>query len=103
MSAMKNYFDFSCMTMCGISRVRLLGHMDDWLQLKKSIIGLNEYGLEWWTASLVEIIQKIIDSLNGEVDAKFWKYIFKFYPARGSGQVSRVNGWIMNFFPYFHK
>ena len=53
---------------------------------------------------MVEILDKIISSYEGEVDELFWKYIYKFYRGGSSGgPESVVNGWIVTFIPYFHE
>jgi len=49
---------------------------------------------------MVEILDKIISSYEGEVDLLFWKYIYKFYKGFLSGPQSTVNGWIVTFIPY---
>ena len=49
----------------------------------------------------MEILDKIIDTYTEEnVDPKFWKYIFKYYPGGGSGVNPSMDGWIINFIPY---
>lgn len=63
---------------------------------------LNKFDLEWWTKNLLEIIDKIIDSYEGNVDKKFWKCIFKYYSGGGSGVNPSVDGWIINFIPYLN-
>ena len=63
---------------------------------------LNEYDLKWWTKSILEIIDKIIESYKGNVDKDFWKYIFKHYIGAGSGVNPSVDGWIINFIPYLN-
>merc|ERR1712087_55664 len=104
MHAMKHYFAMVCMTMCGISKVKLLGTLEDWEKLRNSTKDLNEYGLDWWTNGLIEILDKIIQTYQGKNPKNFWKYIFKYYHARGgSGSAPYINGWILNFFPYFNK
>lgn len=101
MNAMQNFFSFRCQTDCGISKVRLEGELADWEKLKDATEKLNEYGLEWWTPSVVEILEKIIASYKGEnVDTKFWKHIFKYYYGGGSGVNPSIDGWIVNLIPY---
>ena len=48
-NAIKHNFEYKVRTLCGISKVKLLGKLDDWLLLKKSTLKLNVYGLKWWT------------------------------------------------------
>lgn len=56
-----------------------MGNHADWVQLRDRTDNLKEYGLGWWTINLVEILNKIIESIDGKVDKNFWKYIFKYY------------------------
>jgi len=50
---------------------------------------------------LIEIIDKIIETYNGtNNNPEFWKFIFKYYYAGGSGVNPSIDGWIVNFIPY---
>ena len=100
MNATQSFFSYKCRTDCGISKVKLEGSLQDWKNLKAMTEKLNNYELEWWTKSILEVIDKIIDSYEGRVDKKFWKYIFKYYYGGGSGVNPSVDGWIINFIPY---
>ena len=64
-NAMQHFFEYKCETDCGISKVRLEGREKDWIQLRKATENLNQYGFEWWTESILEIIDKIIKTYNG--------------------------------------
>ena len=68
--------------------------------LKQATEKLNDYGLQWWTPSLLEILDQFISTYKGNPDQKFWKYIFKYYYGGGSGVNPSIDGWIINFFPY---
>ena len=57
---MKHYFEYGMMTCCGISKVRLEGKLEDWVQLREATEKLNRYGLEWWTKNLIPILDKFI-------------------------------------------
>lgn len=98
---MQHFFSFRCHTDCGISKVRLEGELEDWEKLKEATKKLNEYGLDWWTPTLIEILDKIIATYKEEnVDKDFWKHIFKYYYGGGSGVNPSVDGWIVNLIPY---
>ena len=56
MNAMRHYVDYLIETACGISKVKLLGTLDDWVKLKDATEKLGCYGIEWWTKNLVEIL-----------------------------------------------
>lgn len=104
MNAMKKYLTLNVQTVCGISKVRLLGTLEDWKKLKSATESLIQYELEWWITNLLEILDKIIKEYQGEeTDKNFWKYIYKFYPGKNSNDSNMINGWILNFFPYFSK
>lgn len=101
MDAMKSYFDYCCMTMCGIKAVKLLGTEDDWLLLQERVEGLRQYDLDWWIDVLSPTVDNIVKSFKGEeIPELFWESIYKHYSARGSGSVPTVDGWITHFFPY---
>lgn len=101
MDSMKNYFEFCARTLCGIPRVKLTGTLEDWKQIKEKVIKLGQYDLEWWTEILVPILDKFIESYEGKVNKVFWNCIYKVVPpGEGSGAVTTVTGWILNFFPY---
>ena len=78
---MQNYFSYECHTDCGISKVKLLGTIEDWKHLREATGKLDEYGLDWWTKGLIDIFDNIIATFDGpsEKNAKFWKHIFKYY------------------------
>ena len=77
--------------------------MEDWQNLKEAIKNLDQYHLEWWTPSLIEIIDKIIDTYKGDnVDPDFWKHIFKYYDGVGSGVNDTIDGWVINLIPYIN-
>merc|ERR1712187_806090 len=101
---MKSYFDFRCRTMCGISKVKLLGTLQDWHLLCEKVEALREYELGWWVDELVPILDKILKTYKGEeVDKIFWYTIYKQWSTAGSGASTYVNGWITSFFPYINK
>jgi hypothetical protein len=104
MDCMKSYFEFRCMTCCGISKVKLLGTLEDWQLLCKKVEALREYELGWWVDELLPILGKILKTYKGEeVDKIFWYTIYKQWSTAGSGASTYVNGWITSFFPYVDK
>lgn len=103
MDCMKSYFEFRCGTLCGISKVKLLGTLEDWELLLAKVEGLRQYQLGWWVDELLPILQKILLTYKGEeVDRIFWYTIYKQWSTGGSGASTYVNGWITSFFPYIH-
>jgi len=105
MNAVQHYFSFAVMTGCGISKVRLTGSLEDWKSLYKTTENLAQYNLGWWIPHVLEPLEMIMktyeNSSNPSQELKdFWKYIFKYYGAGGSGMNPRIDGWLLNFFPY---
>jgi hypothetical protein len=97
MDAMKNYFEYTMQTCCGIPEIYLLGTTADWKSIRARAAVLSEYDLEWWTTPLCKVLDKIVAATEGEEDPEFWKSIYH----RGGGSGGPyVNGWIQNFFPY---
>ena len=70
MSAMESYFDFKCQTDCGISKVKLMGTLDDWKKLRNHIEGLGNPALmlEWWVNGTLWIIDNIILTYQGKMN-----------------------------------
>jgi len=103
MDCMKSYFDFRCSTCCGISKVKLMGTLEDWKALQEMVSNLRQYDLDWWIDSLEPVVKKIVKTYEGEKDSKFWYTIYKKYSTHGSGASTYVTGWITTFFPYINK
>ena len=62
---------------CGIPRVRFLGTLNDWKNLKKRILYLDRYGCGKWLNALLPVINKFIEAVQfGTVDKKFWKEVY---------------------------
>lgn len=97
---MQHYFDYKVLTCCGISKVKLLGTRQDWVKLKEATANLGTYGLDWWAESLCEILDEFIITYDGNPNKAFWNCIYKYSYVGGSGEVPRINGWILNFIPY---
>ena len=104
MDAMDNYFSYGVMTSCGIPSITLKGTSEDWQWILDNIQKFNEYELEWWTSSLIPILQQFVNASKGNIDKEFWQGIYKYVPpGGGSGAVPKINGWIIKFFPYIRK
>jgi hypothetical protein len=104
MDCMKSYFEFRCMTCCGISKVKLYGKEEDWAILRTKVQGLREYGLGWWIDALDPVLENIVKTYRGQpVNEKFWYTIYKRWSTGGSGASTYVTGWITHFFPYLNK
>jgi hypothetical protein len=97
MSAMKNYFDFTLMTMCGIPEITLLGSVEDWRAVRRRAEVLAEYGLTDWMKSLLPVLDQFTAAAAGRVDRAFWRSIYKLSDQSGGPYVT---GWINVLFPY---
>ncbi|TNV78068.1 hypothetical protein FGO68_gene16975 [Halteria grandinella] len=102
LDAMKNYFQYEVVCLCGISKVKMLGTLSDWQLLRDSTEKLRQYGCDWWIDYLLPILDKLILAYKGEVDKQFWNSIYVFRKGGGSGPPSSATGWIINFFPYIN-
>lgn len=79
MSAMKKFFDYTeMMCVCGIPNVTLEGTLEDWRDIRVRTEKLFEYGLEEWGNKLLHIIDKFIESYQGNVDKEFWGSIITY-------------------------
>ena len=76
MEICKNYFDYSCRTMCGFPEITLEGTEADWRVLKEAsqkLLGkcTKEFSKQWGLC-LFPLMDKLISARCGEVDALFW-------------------------------
>ena len=56
-------------TNCGIPKVRFLGTLSDWKNLKKKILYLDRFGCHKWLDVILPIINKFIEAIQkGVVD-----------------------------------
>lgn len=98
MSLLDEYYEFTLTTNCGIRKIHLNGKLGDWKKILYKVRALAEYDLNWWSRSMIPILEKIISTYNGEKDNKFWNKIYS-YNAPGDNN-GYVNGWINVFFPF---
>jgi HEAT repeat protein len=97
MDSLKNYFNYSTMTLCGIPEIRLMGTPKDWAKLIEKTQELSKYDLEWWTSEIIPFLKKIHESSKGNIDCDFWKSIYKINAESGG---DTITGWIIKFYPY---
>ncbi|KAM9994838.1 hypothetical protein ACTFIY_001039 [Dictyostelium cf. discoideum] len=99
MSTMKNYFNFVFQTYCGLSEVTLLGEINDWINLKERVEKLIQFDnkdgvIKKWLVYLSPVIDKFIDSANGNPDTTWWNQIVD-YREQSGGDV--LTGWLATF------
>jgi hypothetical protein len=105
LDAMKSYFSFSVLTLCGIPQIRLEGTVADWRNIRRRLRVIEELAVSGddaldvvtWSRRLDQVLEKIEQSASGLVDHDFWRSGYKW--GGGSGG-ERVTGWIHAFFPF---
>jgi hypothetical protein len=110
MDSFKKYFTYGRMVMdCGIPNAYLEGTRDDWTKLLEKINNLQKYAVDSsnpedklvkYVAKLSSVIQKCIDTYDGNVNVSFWNNIMTTETRRiGSGGQTQTYlwGWITYF------
>ena len=97
MAALRRYFDYELMCICGIPTIALEGSLEDWRDIRGRLSTLDTLGLGDWAARLAPILDQFVAAASGRVDGKFWRAIYSPKEAYG-GDV--VTGWIAELFPY---
>lgn len=97
MAAMRQYFDYTVVTLCGIPSITLLGSVDDWKSIRRRVEVLAEFNLEWWVKALVPVLDQFVVAASGQPDPAFWRSLYKLYDGSGGPYVT---GWINTLFPY---
>lgn len=98
MDSMNAYFEYACLTMCGIPEVRLEGSHEDWTRLAQKAEKLGStYEVQWWTERMLPRLETMAAHSNGQGDPAFWRDIYKWNHGSGGPY---VNGWIVDFIPY---
>jgi len=91
------YYAYVGGIICGIPEITLTGTVDDWRSIRARVDVLAELGLEFWTASLAPILDRLIDAAAGRPDRAFFQAIYKPQAAYGR---DTCTGWIGRLFPY---
>eukprot|EP01083_Nonionella_stella_P274147 930508_1 len=116
MDICKNYFEYEmiCVPGCGFPKMTLSGNKNDWIKLKEKIEILltkkvtKRWG-EKWKESLLPLLDKFIDTFNGNIDCLFWNSMIKSgvtveeLDSSGGPMYSRdywFSGWFNILFPY---
>lgn len=100
MSTFKGLFTYGTRTLCGIPEVTLLGEVEDWRLLREHAGRLSAYGTEFWLMHLLPVLDKIVESAEGNPDPWFWKQIIKV--GGGSGG-PHITGWVNTLLPYMES
>lgn len=98
MDTVQSYFTYRVNTLCGIPFVTLLGTVDDWKALSERVRGLAAFGdIGWWLNDVTDIVDRLLQAAQGQVDKNFWNSIYK--SRSQSGGVS-ITGWIVKLLPF---
>lgn len=111
MDAMKWFFEYNVFRLsCGIPQITLKGTPEDWARIREKTMKLSDYGLEWWTDSLIPVLTEFENAAKGKPDSSFWKSIVcKEQPdiVRGPGCSGKggtmIDGWFLNFLPFDNR
>lgn len=99
MGAMKHYFKYKMLLLCGLGRVTVEGTPEDWADIEVRVGALSELGLGWWTEHLIPVVEQLRLACAGKPDLDFWNRAYLSNRV-GSGSQSNVSGWINAFHPY---
>lgn len=97
METFQAYFEYIMMIGCGIPAITLTGTEADWQALRRKASRFADYGLETWIAALDPVLAEFDRAKRGEVDADFWRSMFRY--RSGSGPAV-MTGWANVLFPY---
>ncbi|CAF3915086.1 unnamed protein product [Rotaria sordida] len=107
MDTFKQYFEYRCViTKCGIRNVHFMGTLDDWKLLRHKTEQLQNFttsrndSFATYIQGLLPIIDKFIETYQGNVDNKFWNKIMdiKHWGGGRSGSPAGTNvtGWFLH-------
>jgi hypothetical protein len=99
MDAVKKFYDFEFVLMCGIPQVTLLGSPDDFQSILDRLNQLKIFfsDLHWWLDPLLSHVQKFKESAQGNPDIAWWRKICHRH-FEGSGE-EFLTGWLIDFIP----
>jgi len=105
MSSMQKYFEYCCGTRCGIPGVEMKGTEQDWIKMitdtkkldKLLVPILEDIGLEEWFRKTIAMLQKLLETFQGNPDTKWWSHILSFNRTYGSGARRWWSGWMIDF------
>jgi hypothetical protein len=104
MAAMKSFFEYGMVTICGIPWIELRGTLNDWIDIRDRSQRLFGEFMPEYAALLIPVLDQFVASYQGQVDHFFWQIMVKIIEhGRGSGSYSTVSGWINLLYPYLEK
>lgn len=100
MDTLSNYFEYMCMSSCGIPTVTLEGTAEDWEQLRQRAAGFAKYDLQHWLQHLLPILDEFVLAAHAKPNTAFWQSMYKVSGGSGGPYLS---GWITDMFAYLDK
>ncbi len=100
LDSMQEYFEYRCVTMCGIPEITLAGTKEDWLQVQKRAEQLSPYDLGWWLDALRPVLNQFVSAFDGREDRDFWK---SFVKVNGMSGGPYLTGWINVLLPFLEE
>ncbi|HEX2687868.1 MAG TPA: DUF4419 domain-containing protein [Kofleriaceae bacterium] len=97
MGAMRQYFQYSVGTLCGIPEITLMGTPEDWAAIRRRVDAFAEFDLAWWVEVLDPVLAKLEATARGDIDREFWRRLYKHESASGG---DRAHGWLNTLFAY---
>jgi len=100
MAAMKNYFSYKFMLLCGLPQVTLLGTVEDWKDVRNRAQRILEFDagdrrMVAWGKMLFPVLDKFVETASGSPDRDWWQRIAN---RTGGGSGPRyLSGWITVF------
>uniref|UniRef100_A0A914VEA9 Uncharacterized protein n=1 Tax=Plectus sambesii TaxID=2011161 RepID=A0A914VEA9_9BILA len=103
MEAMKNYFEYKVVLLCGIPQITLEGEEADYKSIITRIDSLIALlpDFEWYLKRVKGHMQKVLASHQGQPDNDWWRRMVRSVP-EGSGGDSANVGWVSDFFPFVY-
>lgn len=84
--------------MCGIPEISLSGTVDDWQSVRDRADELTKYNLEWWTNSLLPVLDELVNAAKGKPNIIFFKELVRRHKiGQHSGSYVRFSGTIAKY------
>ena len=103
MEAVKSYFNYRVLTVCGFPYIILEGTHNDWLLLKNStsklLAKLGTFGEEWGL-SLLPLLDRMMEPFVDQIDTQFWNSMLKRGARFNCRPDNYISGWINILFPF---
>jgi hypothetical protein len=97
LGAMRNYFDYSVSSLCGIPEITLTGTPEDWAAIRARVRVFGELDAARWAERLDPILARLEETARGTIDREHWR---RFYKKEHMSGGERFAGWLGELFPY---